>query len=131
MSGPERSPGLSLTLVDATTMRDGVLLATSDVLIAARRPGANRTHPNVVSVPTQRIPASLHADLLSAASHEETTDRGVSFFDGGEVDSGFDDGHHPVVFAVESLLGRKLGLAEALENGEVEYRAALRAGVRG
>ena len=127
---PERSPVLSLTVIDAATLDDGILRGESDVLIVARRPDANPTHPNVVSVPTQRLPPSVHRDIVASATLVETLQE-RSFFVGGEVDSEVDNGHHPLIFAVESLLGRKLGLSEALESGALRFRAALRSRVRG
>jgi hypothetical protein len=74
-----RSPVLSLTVLDAATLDDGVLLPDSSVLIVARRPGTNPTHPNVISVPTQRVPESLHRDIVATAMPgERVVTAGVS-----------------------------------------------------
>ena len=37
------------------------------------------------------------------------------------------DGHSPVIFAVEGILSRKLGVADSLENGELSFSATLAA----
>jgi hypothetical protein len=128
----DRSPVLALSVLDAATMPGGLLGHGSQLLVVVRDRDANPTHPNVVSVPTQRLPASLYRDLIASASEAgDDPDRPVSYFEGGVVDSRVDSGHHPVIYAVESMLSRKLGLAEPLERGEVAFRAALRAVVTG
>jgi hypothetical protein len=132
MSPTTRSPVLSLTVLDAATLDDGVLLPDSSVLIVARRPDANPTHPNVISVPTQRLPESLYHDIVATATPDERpSTEGVFLYRDGDVDSRVDNGHSPLIFAVESLLGRKLGLSEGLESGAVHFRAGLRSLVQG
>jgi hypothetical protein len=88
------APVLALTVV-----RD--VGAGIEVLCAVRRPETNSTHPNVLSVPTRRI------DLDVASRWPE---RAV---DGGSVPK--------LRAAVEELLTRKLGLADPLEFGQIDY----------
>lgn len=127
---PPRSPVLSLTVVDGRTMEDGVVTPASSVLAVDRSVAANPTHPHVVSVPTLRIPPSLHDAIVASATLAGTRDGGhTAYFSGGEVDSEAHNGHAAVVYAVEALLARKLGAAELLESGGLRYRAALRSRV--
>lgn len=125
-----RAPVLSLTVLDGSSLPGGELRADSRVLVVVRDAVANLTHPNVVSVPTQRIPAQLY-DAIVASARSVGKDRNVRFFDGGVISSKTDDGHNATVHATEALLARKLGLAEGLESGRVRFRAALRARVDG
>lgn len=127
-----RSPILSLTVLDARSLDGGVLRPDSRVLIVARRPETNPTHPNVVSVPTQRIPETVHGALIESATHlAEEPGLDVSHYRGGAVDNLATNGHHPIVFSVEALLARKLDLANDLEHERCRFRAGLRARVGG
>lgn len=128
----QRSPILSLTVVDSRSLRRGAIRPDSRVLVVARREETNPTHPNVVSVPTQRIPEDLYDAILHTVEDlGEGPSSGVSYFRGGAVDSVAINGHHPVIYAVEALLARKLGLADDLERNLCGFRAALRARVAG
>lgn len=127
-----RSPILSLTVLDARSLDGGVVSPDSRVLVAARSPETNPTHPNVISVPTQRIPQSLCDALIESATHRgEEPGRTVSHFGGGVVDNSAINGHHPLIFLVEALLARKIGLAADLEHDHCRFRAALRTRVSG
>jgi hypothetical protein len=86
------APVLALTLV----RRRGEAF---DVLTGIRTAAANRTHPGVVSVPTQRVPVVVARQWLD--------ERGA-----GIPDS--------LAREVENVLARKLGMADALELGELE-----------
>jgi len=113
-------------------MRDDVLSSSTRVLVVARAAGANRTHPNVVSVPTQRIPPALLEEIVAADDAVgEDSFRKARFFRGVSVDSGDHNGHHPLLYATEALLARKLGLAESLEGERLQFRAGLSARVEG
>lgn len=130
--GLPRSPILSLTVLDSATLRDGVVQTDSKVLVVARREDTNPTHPNVVSVPTQRIPEALRDSIAgSAVAVGKDPTSGVSYFSQGYLDSKVHNGHHPTINAIEALLSRKLGLAESLESEQVSFRAALKAQVDG
>ncbi len=127
-----RSPVLSLTVLDARSLDAGVIRPDSRVLIVARRPETNPTHPNVVSVPTQRIPQSLYTDLIETTTYlGEEAGRAISHYADGAVSNAAINGHHPLIFAVEALLARKLGLADDLEHDSCRFRAALRTRVGG
>jgi hypothetical protein len=87
------------------------------ILTVVRNPATNQTHPNTLSVPTQRIPDALLADLTSRPSLDAANPVLVS-----NVDT---SGHDAVIYAVESLLASKLGLADALESGAFEFEGAV------
>jgi hypothetical protein len=128
----QRSPIVSLTVVDGRTVVDGAIVPASRVLVVARSPEANPTHPDVVSVPTLRIPPALYDDIVASATPVGTDETGhATYFGDGEADSASHNGHAAVVHATEALLARKLGLAETLESEELRYRAALRSRVDG
>jgi hypothetical protein len=102
------------------------LLITSadDVLFAVRDPDANRTFPNTISVPTQRIPSALAEALTAQAEPEETAD-GEVLFRPSWSSNRIESGHSPLIFAVESIFTRKLGLAEELETGALDFDTTL------
>jgi len=126
----QRAPILSLTVLDASSLDDRKVSMSSRVLVVARRAETNSTHPNVVSVPTQRLPSALYSAILDSAD-PLGGEAERSYFRGGVVENGKINGHHPVVFAVEALLARKLGLADDLEHDRCRFRAALRTEVGG
>jgi len=106
----------------------------SRVLVGVRRPETNKSAPNVVSVPTQRVPFSTLNQIcqrtnkvdiqpsLRVTFPQELSE--VYFVDGPEVDSTMTSGHDPVVYIVEAILATKLGLAEHLELGHVSFVAS-------
>lgn len=132
IESPPRSPVLSLTLLDSNTLSAGIVQPDSKVLVVARSAAANRTHPNVVSVPTQRIPPAM-SDAIIATTDQVGADptSAITYFRDPGADSAVYNDHHPLTSAVESLMARKLGLADALERGDLSFRTALRAQVDG
>jgi hypothetical protein len=96
------APVLALTIVDC---QDGSA-SHGKVLVAVRDAATNVTHPNVVSVPTQRMPELLARSLAPSDDW---------------CDSDRQSGHCPLVFAAEALLARKLALGDALESGQVGF----------
>lgn len=132
-------PVLCLTILDGST--DSRRLVTG-----VRSPDTNATHPGVLSTPTCRIPWSLaHGALtpkpstfvidsssfiaLESPSHSNATRRGMLFASSDEPDHA--GGHDCLLFLVESLLARKLGLADALEAGTLQFHAELGSGMLG
>lgn len=103
---------LALTLFDGATLQDGAFDQQSLMLVGARSEKANPTHPNIVSVPTQRLPASLAQEILTLGPH-------ASF--SSETESG----HNPLVFAVESLIATKVIPGNELESGEIPFTVSL------
>jgi hypothetical protein len=73
------------------------------------------------------------SDAIVASAERVGTDpvSAVTYFRDSGADSDIHNDHQPLISAVESLMSRKLGLADALERGELSFRAALRAQVNG
>lgn len=115
---------LTLTIMDAETMPQGQITKSSKMLWCIRNNSVNQTHPDVVSVPTQRIPSSLAEAIMSTGKpngkHGDT-----ALVKQSSVSNTKLKGHDPIIFAVESLLSRKLGLSDELEREEIEFEAAL------
>jgi hypothetical protein len=103
------APVIALTIINCDETSDH----HGQVLVGVRRPSSNPTHPNVVSVPTQRVPEGL-----AEAIQLMVPKGGSSFQWVGR------DGHSPLRYAIDSLLARKLGLGEPLEAGWIDYEAA-------
>lgn len=91
-----------------------------------RRPETNVTHPNILSAPTDRIPSKLLDTLVNRRTIRplrEPVRKGYTFFKPCPVASVDESGHHPVIYAVDNILAKKMGVAEALESGQFTYRA--------
>lgn len=113
---------LALTLVDANTLADGKIAAETKVRIGARRSETNLTHPEIVSAPTQRIPEGLAKGILDLCKKSQDLNSPAPFRP--ETISNFStNGHHPIIYAVESLLSRKLGLSDHLEQKNIRFSA--------
>ena len=117
----DRSAVVALSIVRGA----GIRSKAADLLLAIRHPDSNRTHPNVVSVPTLRIPPVLMRDLCDSFETVETWPDGVAFYRFPEVRSDRDNGHHPVIFIAEALLSGKLGMAEHMEQGRLVFSSYL------
>lgn len=125
-SPKEPSPVLALSIFDGPALDGAVCQQETRVLVAVRDAATNDTHPNVISVPTQRVPRELF-DALVDAVRPESYGESITFLAGEEVDSDRVEGHHPLIYAVCSMLSRKLGVGGHLESGDVAFRASLRA----
>jgi hypothetical protein len=121
---------LSLSILDRSTFENGSMCGSTRIQVLVRNPGTNATHPNVISMPTQRIPRVLLHDILSSAEVEARHGT-TTYYRGGAVDNSSGSGHHPVIYAVESLLSRKLGVSGELESGALAFIGALRAATTG
>jgi hypothetical protein len=96
--------------------------AKTRILVGVRDPKTNNTHPNVVSVPTARIPSQLLA-ILWPRSGARVAFGYTLLQDWAPRKNGPRRGADPVIYLVESILTRKLGLSDALERGQVEFDA--------
>jgi hypothetical protein len=119
------APVISLTILDQATLEYDQISKTTRLLAVVRDPKSNDTHPNVVSVPTQRVPVSLYNEILEPAKREQALKHAI-WYNSPAIDNDLGSGHNPIVYAVEALLSRKLGLAEHLESGALRFQAALR-----
>jgi hypothetical protein len=118
--------GATGSLAVALIVHDGDSLMISQstrILMVVRDPRTNATHPNVVSVPTGRIPMELLTTLWPAS-------RASARFGWTELTepvprSSARGSGDPVVHVVGAILARKLGLGEALESESVRFEAAV------
>lgn len=81
----------------------------SRILIGVRKPKSNAQHPNIVSIPTQRIPAELFGAIKARIGLSPAIGR---------------PGDDPIAYAVQCLMSQKLSMGHLLELGEVEFIAA-------
>ncbi len=94
------------------------------VLVCVRNREVNKTHPDVVSVPTQRIPTVLAEQILHE-SQKVGNQGDTMLFNCEEVSNTKENGHNEILFLVESLLSKKLGIADPLEGGAIKFSATL------
>jgi hypothetical protein len=121
-----RAPVLSLTILDQATTKQGLVCATTRVLVVVRDPKTNSAHPNVVSMPTQRIPPSLFRNILDTSGPIEMVDPAGQWHVVRRVNNEATGGHHPAMYAVEALLARKLGVSDQLEMDKLRFSVTLR-----
>jgi len=115
---------LTLTIVDASTLVNGQITNDSLVLCCVRNHQVNQTHPDVVSVPTQRIPEILAKDILSTSTKIGCQDDTILWKQRFTSNKNT-NGHNSIIYCVESLLSRKLGITAELEKDEIEFEAAV------
>jgi hypothetical protein len=120
------SPVVSISIFDHAIPDKDLVPGDAKIQVVVRDPETNKTHPNVISIPTHRVPCALFRPLLESAERDEEVGS-TTFYKGGEVENAPGGGHHPVIYAVETILSRKLGVADELELGALRFRAALRA----
>jgi hypothetical protein len=97
--------------------------ADSRLVVVVRDPATNSSHPNVVSVPTGRVPREYAAVLWPKTRATLFGDTHVTAWQC--YDSQVDGRRNPVVHEVMSLLSQKLGLGDALEYGDVRFEAGV------
>ena len=122
---PALSAVVALSIVRGDVFEAANRTKDAEILLAVRHPDSNPTHPNVVSVPTGRIPPVLMQSLVDSLEPTATWPNGVSFREFPEVRSDRDNGHHPIVFVAEAILAGKLGMAEPLEQGRLKFSSRL------
>ena len=122
---------VALSIVRGDILTAAARSKEAEILLAVRHPGSNATHPNVVSVPTLRVPPVLMRFLMDTLAPVETRPDGGVFYRFPEIRSDRDNGHHPLVFMAEALLAGKLGMAEHLEQGRLVFSSRLFSVTRG
>jgi len=126
------SPVVSLALIDIATLGSNeIIYPETKMLVGIRNPVTNITHPNVLSVPTQRVPARILQRVLKKKRNLEVAQipsqacpEGLSeiyILNGGKVDNRAANGHNPTIYLVESILCRKLEMAAFLEKKQVSF----------
>jgi hypothetical protein len=111
------NPVISLIIVENSAFSNGRLSKDGRVLVCVRDPIANGDHhPNVLSVPTRRIPKALFQAIRDDCREVPIADRESSLaLESDWVDSDDDRKfrtHNPVIFFVKALLSEKLGVNE-------------------
>lgn len=128
----DHAPVLALTIVDASTTASFESINSSSlVLVGVRDPETNSTHPNVLSVPTKRVPngvlGAIEVEILQENSVGTSTTYILNELDPDQRTNG----HNSLFFAVKSILAEKLGVAEQIELGNVRFETRLEAMVVG
>lgn len=117
---------IALTLLDSASAETKITLETK-VWVCVRNRDVNRTHPDIVSVPTQRIPQALAEDLTDLERLHRDGEFGATQLFVENLRSNEEcNGHDATIYAVESLLSRKLGISSELERKQVIFSASLR-----
>lgn len=124
VTGEANSPPyvLALTIVRATN--PDPLHGSDEVLFCVRNRDVNLTHPNVVSVPTQRIPDAIGRELEAMGSPQGTSGD-TQLLSSARHSNSDADGHNPLIYIVESIFARKMGMADSLESDQLVFTAQL------
>lgn len=121
---------LSLTIIDGSTLDRGSICEDTKILLVVRNKETNRTHPNVISVPTQRIPRRLFINILQSGIPIKQVES-TTYYKSDEVRNASTNGHHPIIYAVESALSRKLNIADDLETEMFIFECRLYSSIEG
>ncbi len=121
---------VALTIVRGPSTPHGGISDDSEVLVCVRNGVVNRTHPEVVSVPTQRIPAVL-AERILDKNKSEGTEGDTLLYREHRTSSLDANGHNELIYIVEALLARKLGIGDSLETDCLTFEAALAGSLEG
>lgn len=115
---------LALTVLDGSSMEGHQISPQTRVRVVVRSRETNQTHPDIVSVPTGRIPAALASSIWDerrVRAREGETD----LYCIEPVSSQPHSGHNPIAYAVKSLLCGKMGVADELELQNFKFEAFL------
>ncbi len=107
------APVISLIVVEFDAIRGHCFIESGRMLVSVREPNTNLHHPNVLSVPTQRIPLELFDAITNRCQISVYEDNNMAL-EADWIDSECTDGYDPVIYAVESLLAQKLNISEGL-----------------
>lgn len=106
-------PVLSVVLVDETKGQN--------ILVGIRNEAVNKNHPNVVSVPTMRVPVGVGREIMiqidAGRLPQSITQPGIA--------------HDVIGYALWSLLAVKLGLADTIEMGQFDLRVLAACSLQG
>lgn len=126
------APVLALTIVQASSLGPNAEITLhSSMLLAVRDAQTNVSHPDVISVPTQRIPRTTFDALRNIGSVSRIFDSSTSIIERNSFSNYSHSGHNELIFSVNSLLATKLGVSEALERKLLKYSVYLRAAATG
>jgi hypothetical protein len=116
------SPILALSIFDSSTLNIGrKVVPKSKLLVTVRDPKTNFSHPNVVSVPTQRIPDELFSgitkNLLLTVGSNDT----FSVIDRADGQDGQDEYNFMLRYVLSGLISEKLGVEDDLNRHILDY----------
>lgn len=121
---------LALTIVNGTRALKKGMSGDSQILVCVRNSDVNQTHPDVVSVPTQRIPAVL-AEKILENSQSIGIEGDTILLEQEIISKNSANGHNELLYIIESLLCRKLGVSEYIERGQFSFEASLVGNLKG
>jgi hypothetical protein len=114
-------------MIDGATVRNLGIDSSSKLLVVVRDPVTNPTHPNVVSVPTQRVPDSFLKIILSLST-EESRIGATTYFVDNPVNSYSSNGQnnpHPLVYLIKNMISNKLGVPFESQTDKFKFEASL------
>jgi hypothetical protein len=114
---------LAITVVDSS--RDSFNGVTDDtqILLGVRSSTSNRTHKNIASVPTKRIPESIAWEIVKGAELDilhNTFEAVLQYPSSESCDSKHEN---TLIDQVHYIFGTKLGLWDRIERDEIHYTA--------
>ncbi|RLA54460.1 MAG: hypothetical protein DRR42_01845 [Gammaproteobacteria bacterium] len=115
---------LALTIVRSTSAESASHEDDEEVLFCVRNRSTNLTHPDVVSVPTQRIP-DVVGRAIEALGSPQGKSGDTQLLTSAKYSNNGTKGHNPLIYVVESLLASKMAMADRLELGELEFTVEL------
>jgi len=116
---------LALTILDTGSDPAGTITQDTKIRVCVRNRSVNRTHAEIVSVPTQRIPVAIAEDIFATSATVVGRFGDTRLTPGTLVSNKLVSGHHSVIYAVEALLSGKLGVGAELEAGLISFSASL------
>lgn len=117
-------PVLAVTIVDASAESYNGITENTEIFVAVRSENTNRQHKNIASVPTRRIIEKVLWEIVKPTPLAILDDTEEVLLDSAMEESGNGASESsPTIMAVDYLLSRKLGIGEALEAGDVKFRA--------
>jgi hypothetical protein len=128
VADPVSDDAVERLIARALAIRASVVLALTvidcdapdrQILLGVRAPATNRTHPGVVSTPTQRLEWPHLRPLCSGVDISSTSSDAVTF-DLNQSPTGL-----LLRYAVDALLARKLEVGAALERRRLRYEASI------
>jgi hypothetical protein len=100
------------------------------ILVVVRDPLTNDTHPNVVSMPTARVPR-IFLSALWPESVDGSTFGWTTLTPWKPKESTVHGGHEASIHVVRAILSQKLGMGDALELGTFRFDAGVIAATSG
>lgn len=124
------SPVISLAIIDRSTTKNGLIVPSTKIYTAVRNPNYHLTDPDVISLPTQRVPVEFGQDSLPWYMTTDITETGDEER-GRRVEvmwrkRNVYDLHSikPIRRHVQKLLDTKLGVTQAMKERRLSIHSA-------